>query len=346
MSAPRSVLVVALCALALTVAGCGGSADQSSDPQQLLNETFGGEGSVDSGVLNVSFAASSSGKGGGSLEAGLSGPFQARDPDQLPLIDFSGSLRATGAVDNTSFDGGLTLAGDAAFVTIGGQAYEVDEATFTSFSDAFAQSTPQQQDQGEQGAALFDQLGIDPAGWLTDVSNEGTEEVDGVETVHISGTADVSRIVADVEALDPTGNALGAGGSKALSESVRAAGVDVYTGVEDKILRRLDLTLELADGGAGGQVLGLAVSIGVSGVNEEQTIEAPADAEPLEDLIPGGLGGLGALGSDALGGGGLGGGGAAPDSSGGPAPGIDPAYEECVTAATTSQEFAECANLL
>ena len=341
MSAPRSVLVAALCALALPVAGCGGSADQSSDPQQLLNETFGGEGSVDSGVLDVSFAASSSGRDGGSLEAGLSGPFQARDPDQLPLIDFSGSLRATGAGDNTSFDGGLTLAGDAAFVTIGGQAYEVDEATFTSFSDAFAQSTAQQQDQGEQGAALFDQLGIDPAGWLTDVSNEGTEEVDGVETVHISGTADVSRIVADAEALDPTGNALGAGGSKALAESVRAAGVDVYTGVEDKILRRLDLTLELADGGAGGQVLGLAVSIGVSGVNEEQTIEAPADAKPLEDLIPGGLGGLGALGSDALGGGG-----AAPDSSGGSVPGTDPAYEECVTAATTSQEFAECANLL
>lgn len=346
MSVPRSVFAAVGCALALLAAGCADTADQGSEPEQLLSQTFGGEGSLESGVLEVDFTASSSGNRGASLEAGLSGRFQTRDPDQLPLLDLSGSLRGEGGGENTSFDGALTITGDAAFVTVGGQAYEVDEAAFTSFADAFALSTSRQQDEGPQGVALFEQLGIDPAGWLTDVSNEGTEEIDGTETVHISGTADIGQIVADAEALDPTGIALGAAGEQGFAELVKAADVDVYTGAEDKILRRLELSLELAEPGAGSAGISLAASITLTGVNEEQTIAAPADAKPLADLIPGGLSGLGALGRDALGGAGLGGAGAAPDSGGGALPGIDPAYQQCVEGAETSAEFAECASQL
>ena len=63
----------------------------------------------------------------------------------------------------------------------------------------------------------------------------------------------------------------------------------------------------------------LGLSIAISDVNEDQTIEAPADALPLEDLL-GQLGGLGALGGlEGLDGAGLdlGGGGPAATSGGG-----------------------------
>ena len=81
----------------------------------------------------------------------------------------------------------------------------------------------------------------------------------------------------------------------------QAATVDVYTGVDDNILRQLDLTLEIADPGSSGDTLNLSLSVAISAVNEDQSFEAPADAKPLDELIPGGVGaiagGLGALGA-------------------------------------------------
>ena len=346
-SIARTLILVALLGLAVIIAGCGDSADQSSDPQELLDETFGGEGTIDSGVLDLSLKASSTGKSAGSLDASLGGPFETRDSDQLPLLDVEGSLEAKGGGQNVDFAGGLTVTDDAAFVTVDGQAYAVDDPTFSSLSAAFAQSSQQQQ--GDTGSAVFDQLGIDPASWLTDVSNEGTEEIDGTETVHITGTADVAQIVADAQAIDPTGNALGETASQQLADAVQSATVDVYTGAEDTLLRRLDVSVAIEDPGSAGAVLSFDLSIGVNGVNEDQSIEAPADAKPIDELVPGGLG---ALAGGALGGAGLGGasgdtgtGGTGGDA-GGTVPGFTPEYQDCVSAAKSEADFSECAKLL
>jgi len=331
-------------AFALLVAGCGGGSDADSDPQELLDATFGGGGEeVSSGVLDLSVEASAEGEDGGSLSGSLQGPFESRADDEPPLVDLDAALEVDGAGERTDFEGGLTITEDTGYVTVDGQAYEVDAPTFATFTEVFAQSAAAQQEQGEDGSALFEQLGIDPAGWLTDVTNEGTEEVGGAETVHISGTADVAQIVADAEAIDPTGNALGAAGSGQLADAVQAATVDVYTGVDDNILRRLDLTLEIADPGSAGETLDLAFSVGISEVNESQSFEAPADAKSLDDLVPGGIGAIaGEL--DSLGGGsggGGGGGGGAGDLGAFP-----PEYQQCIGAATSPDDFEACNELL
>jgi hypothetical protein len=328
---------LALACAALLLAACGGGADEDTDPQELLQETFSGEGQVNSGVLEISIDASAEGRRGGSLAGTLSGPFQTREQDQLPLIDLDAALDfEAGGSQAQSIQAGLTVTEDAAFVTAEGQAFEVDQATFSAFQSAFAQSAEAQTGQADEGAAIFEQLGIDPRTWLTDVSNEGTEDVGGTETIHISGTPDVGRILTDAQELDPTGNAA-PGNEGELAESVESASIDIYTGSEDKILRRMDLALELTESGRQNETISFALSIGISDVNEEQTIEAPADARPLEELIPGGLGGLEQLGEEALGGG------AGPglDSLGG-----SPEYRECVATAQSPDELADCAKLL
>lgn len=337
----------------LLLGGCGDGSDGDSDPQEVLEATFNGEGEeVESGVLEIAVEASASGKGGGSLNGSLEGPFEARGEEEPPLVDMSASLQVEGGKQSTDFEGGLTITEEAAFVTVDGQPYEVDPSTYELFSEQFAQSAATQDEQGGEGAAVFERLGIDPSSWLTDVSNEGTQEIEGTETIHITGTADVAQIVEDAQALDPTGNALGAAGSGQLAEAVQSATIDVYTGADDNILRRLELSIEIADPGASGEKLTLGLTIGVSGVNEEQSFEAPANAKPLEDLV-GGIGGalqgdLGDLGGVLEGGSGSG---AGQGGSGGGGGGLGlgafpPEYQDCVAQAQSPEDVAACNELL
>ncbi len=339
----RTTLLTGAVALAaLLPAACGGGGD--ADPQTVLEETFSSGNSVDSGLLELSIDAEASGAGGGALQAALNGPFQSRADDQLPLIDFEVSLMVS-ADQSIDFEGGLLVTEEAAFVTVDGQDYALDDQTFATFSDLFAQSAQGQAQQGEEGSALFDTLGINPETWLNDVSNDGTEEIDGVETIHISGEADVAQIAADAQRVDPTGDA-GAANSSELTQSVNSARIDVFTGAEDKILRRLVLDLDLDDPGNSGESLKLSLAIGFSDVGQPQSFEAPGDAKPLDDLVPGGIGAIG----------GLGGGGALPGAGGGSGSGLgagaggiggaSPEYLECVQSASSPEAVADCADLL
>jgi len=327
------------------IAGCGGGgSDENSDPQQLLDETFGGDGEVNSGVLDISVEASAAGDKGGSLSGELSGAFQSRATDELPLLDLDAKLNVSATGANQSVDGGLTVTADGAYVTTDGQAYAIDDPTFSALEQAYAQSA-QAQSADTQSSAIFDQLGIDPATWLTDVTNEGTEEIDGVETVHISGTPDVAKIFEDAQQLDPTGQTAAAGDPAQLAGAVSNATIDIYTGADDHILRRLDISLDLADPGASGSTANLKLSIGISGVNDDQSIEAPANPKPIDELIPGGLGAVlanpslgGALGSGA-------GAGTGASGSGGSSAN-DAKYAECVAGAATPEALAKCAEQL
>jgi hypothetical protein len=358
---PTSLIAVLVtCGLAAAlIAGCGSGNDSDADPQELLEQTFSADAEITSGVLDLSLDADAEGEDGGTVSGTLSGPFQSTGADQLPEFDFDLSLNADAANQGLDFEGGLTITKDGAFVAADGTDYEVDEATFMGFQDLYAQSAKSQEAESEEGAALFSQLGIDPATWLTDVSNEGTEEVGGAETVHISGSADIGRIVEDTQGLaaNAPGGAgeLGSGQIKQLEEGVKSATVDVYTGEDDQILRRLDLALELEDPGSN-DALSLSLSIGFSDVNESQEINAPEDARPLDELIPGGVGGLGGLGSglgglgglEGLGGTGTGGGGGGGGGAALPEglEGANDEYVKCVSEAGTPEEILDCARLL
>ncbi|MGH2985460.1 MAG: hypothetical protein ACRDLO_02090, partial [Solirubrobacterales bacterium] len=340
----------ALCALALVVpvliAGCGGDDSSDVDPQTVLDETFDNDESVSSGNLSLSVGGSAEGDQGGSFEASLSGPFQGDpdDPTAIPQLDWTGSLTAEGAGQSVNFEGGITVTEDNAYVEYAGNAYEVGAQTFgefkklaeqasaqqtetegLSFSEAFTQGCEQSlQAQGGDTAACQ----IDFESWLGDLTDEGEEEIEGAETVHIGGSLDVEAMLGDLIELGsavPQASAAGVPSEEQVqqvADAISEASFDLYSGVDDRVLRGLDFNLAVDPSAipeasaAGVESIDANFSMRLAGVNEEQEISAPSDAQPIDELLgqfgvdPGSHGGLGALGGAGAGlpGGGGGGG--------------------------------------
>jgi hypothetical protein len=365
----RSIFAAAVIALAVptAIAGCGSDDGGDEDPQEVIDATFNNEEQVTSGVLNLSVDASAGDQG--SFTASLSGPFQGveDDPTALPQLDLTGSISGEGAGQSVDFEGGIVVTEDNAFVEYGGETYEVGTETFSQYKQAAEQSAGQAQSQETDAASSFQEgceqaieaQGGDPSacdfdvsGWFTDLTNEGTEDVEGTDTVHISGNVDVAQMLEDFSGL--ASSVPSAGGQvdeeqiQQASEAISDASFDVYSGADDNILRKLDLNVTIDPSAVESatpvpvESIDFGISFAVSAVNEEQTIEAPADAQPIEDLLGQfGLGGLGPLGGlEGLDSSGLGGG-----SAGGTAPsgGDTDAYLDCVAAAGNDPaEASQC----
>jgi hypothetical protein len=334
-----TLLPVAVLAVLVALSGCGGGSDSSADPQEVLDQALGGGNGVDSGVLDLKLDVESSGGQEGSINASVQGPFQSNGDGTLPSVD----LDVTAGVDSGSdssfdFDGGLTLTSDGAFVGLDGREYQLDDSTFQAVKASYEQSAAQQQD-GDQGS--LEQFGIDPESWVTDLTNEGTEDLDGTEVVHISGSADVPKIVADLnEVAKQTGQSeqLDPSAISGLEDTVSDASIDVYAATDDDSLRKLDLNLTLADPRGGSGEVTVQLSIGISDPGEDQSISAPADAQPLGDLlsqIPGGAAALG-LGSGSAGSG------TGPSGSGA-ASSAAAKYYDCVAKAKNKAAVDACA---
>ena len=374
----RTRTLLAICAFALplpaAIAGCGGDESSDVDPQTVLDETFNNDARVSSGDLSLSLSGSAEGEMGGSFEAGLSGPFQGDPEDQnaIPQLDWTGSLSYEAAGQSESFEGALVITEDNAFVEYGGDAYEVGTEAFTQFRD-LAESAAAQQTESTEGQSfgeLFTKgceqqlqaqggdtaaCEIDFQAWLGDLTNEGDEDIEGTDATHVSGTLDTETMLQDLVEL---GAAVPQASSQVpstdqvqqLSDAISDASFDLYSGVEDRILRGLDFNLALdpsaiPDAEASGvESVDASFSLRLAGVNEEQEIEAPSDAQPLEELFsqlgidPSALGALG---------GGLGGfGAAAPPPTGGSGGGNSAAYLDCIAQAQTPDEITACASEL
>src|SRR5918994_534688 len=113
-------LVILLLAL-VVVAGCGGdAADSSTDVDQLLDETFSGGKAIESGRLSLALGLEAD-AGEGPVAVKISGPFQSEGQGRLPQLDLKGSFEG----GSQGMSGGITATADAAFVSFGGETYEV-----------------------------------------------------------------------------------------------------------------------------------------------------------------------------------------------------------------------------
>jgi hypothetical protein len=349
---------LAICALALAiplaVAGCGSDDDSGSgeDPQTVLDETFNNDTKVTSGDLSLTASVDAGGEQGGSFDFTLGGPFQgdADNEAAIPQLDWEVSATGEGAGQQIDFAGGLVVTADNAFVEYNGEAYEVGTEQFAELKDQFESQAEQAAGDDTEGtfqeqcATAIQQAGgdpaacdFDPAGWLTNETNDGTADVAGTETIHIAADADVDQMLTDIgnlasavpgaedQGFDPA--QLGA-----FSGAVTEASIDVYTGAEDKVLRKLEANLTIdpsavAPEGVSVPIsdIGISFALEIAGLNEEQTIEAPADAKPIDQL-------LGDAGID-------------PSALGG-VPGASEsgdAFQECMQQATTAEEINACA---
>jgi hypothetical protein len=347
-----AALVLAV-APALLLAACGESSNNES-PQQVLRETFSNPTPIKSGNFDLDLKVETSGGDDpGSVEVKLGGSFESQSPGQFPEFDFDVSLRAESGSQTFSGSGGLTATGDRAFVNIQGTEYSVPQQLYDRFTSAYSQL--QGKSGSAQGTGLLQRLGISPIGWLTDLKNEGSEDVEGQKTIHISGKANVPQIVADLEtiakdAAKSVGN-VDISQLDQLDKAIQSGDVDVNSGETDKLLRRLGLSLDLKPplGTPGApDSLTVAFELNLADVNKPQTIQAPANAQPLTAEVLRRLG----INPSVLGGGlraGLGTGGALPESGGPTAPpsaSATQAYQQCLSQAAGVAALQRCANLL
>ena len=346
-----AMLGAALAAACLVVA-CGGGGGNNEDPQQVLRETFNNDKSIQSGTFILDFKVDANGGNNeGNLEAKLGGPFQGQ-PGGFPQFAMDVSLKAEGGSQTISGSGGLTSTGTGAFLNFQGTEYTVPQQLFDQFTSTYAQLQAQTGSQA-QGSGLLASLGINPVNWLTDLSNDGTEDIQGAQTIHISGKANVPQLVEDLKTIaQKAGGALGniqPGQLDQLNDTIQSADLDVYTGETDKILRRIKGSFELKPKPAPGapDSVDIDFDLTFADVNKPQTIHAPSGAQPLTNLLNQFGISPSALGQRLRGS--LGAGGALPQSGGNttaPSNGATQAYLNCIQKAKGQAALQQCASLL
>jgi hypothetical protein len=369
--------LAATVALATAFAACGGGGGggSSEKPQTVVdNATLKG---VESGNLELSLSVNAKGEEGGNLDVSLSGPFQGEGGGKLPQLDLKAKAKGSIGGEDVDFDGGLVLLPNSAYVEYKGVSYEVDPTTFSFVKQAIKQAQQQAGGtEGSEGANACQEAAEDVkfSDFMENLSNEGGADVGGTETTKVSGDLNVSGAVDTfVNLAEEPACAAQLGASplpppseldKAKGEidkALKAAHVDVYVG-EDHILRRVtaQLTIEPPKSGEGPESVELELDVSLTGVNEEQKIEAPSGAKPLQDLFlklgvnpiellgEGGEGGLGSLLEGLGGAGGSSGGGSAEAEGEGSAGGSagQQAYLECIQGAKTPVDLQKCARLL
>jgi hypothetical protein len=348
----RTLIAIAFALLsALLIAACGGGGN-NEDPRAVLRETFNNPTPIQSGIFDLDLKIETSGGSSpGKLEAKLGGRFQNRGPDQFPQFDFDVSLHGEGGSQSFSGSGGLTSTGERAFDKFQGTEYAVPQALYDQFVTTYAQL--QGQKRSNRSTGLLQSLGINVSNWVTDLHNDGIEDVEGTNTIHISGKANVAQVVEDLKKIAKrAGSAAGRinpAEFDQLKSAVESADVDVNTGETDKLLRRLQLDFELKPPpGTPGAPDSVSVffQLNLADVNKPQKIQAPASSQPLRSLLDRygiDLGNLGRLR------GGLGTSGALPESGGStkaPSASATQRYQQCLQQASGVAELQRCAAIL
>jgi hypothetical protein len=378
-------LLTGLLAAVLALAACGGDGGGGSDEDaaQVIQQTFSGEKDVDSGKLNMNVSAEIEGSGAASQIEGpvtlkLAGPFQSRGNDALPEVDIDLSVSGGGQ----TFTAGALTTGEAAFISYQNTDYKVPDSQFRRYKRQIERDA--RRDNQNNNFSLA-QLGINPRNWIENPKNEGTEEVGGAETIHVTADVDVKAFVDDLDNLLQRASSLGVQNEQVpqeltqrqkdqIQEAIEDVRFDLWTGEQDKILRRIEvefgfrLPRELREDAQGVERGNVKMALEISDVNQDQQINPPRNARPLSELqntlgvgALGGLGGSSGSGGSSGGGssgsgssgGGSSGGGAAGGSdlgSGGGTSGLDSKrserYLECLQDAKRPADIEKCARIL
>ena len=124
----------------------------------------------------------------------MTGPFQGRGDNQLPAMDLQLSVSGSGQ----DFQAGAVTTGDKGYLSFQGKDYAVPANVFSQFKTGF-----EQQQRKDKRSSQLDlrALGVNPDAWLESPKNEGTEQMGGVETTHVSSDVNVDALLDDVNDL-------------------------------------------------------------------------------------------------------------------------------------------------
>jgi hypothetical protein len=245
----------------------GQSAAQPS-PEQALQSAFDFSG-IKSGAFDASVSVDSRDEESGTVKA--SGSFQLGGPSDVPKLDLR--LRVQG--DGQDLDMGFVSTGDKAYMVQGDTGYQLPAAAWEQAKQARA-----------QGAASpvpsLASIGLEPQRWVKGVKSEGAEQLDGVETRHLSASLDPAAAVRDLLKLAEQngGAAVPSAAVPSLdADLVKRAELDVWVGKDDGLMRRIAADFEIDDAT-------VKADVRLTEVNDPQSIEAP---KRVSESLPAGL---------------------------------------------------------
>jgi hypothetical protein len=286
------LLVTALAAFA--VAACGGGGEQatsSTNVNQLLKDTFS-KGSPKSGKLHLALRIDSAGSGAiaGPVTATLDGPFQSTGSGRLPKFKVDAAVRLA----QQDIKAGATSTGDRGFLSFQGQDYAVTDQVFKQFKASYEQAQKQAKANGSKGSLAT--LGIDPSKWLKNPRNEGDAKIGDTDTIKISGDVDVNRMLDDLSRATSQARALGLQGfqnlpsqltpeqRKQAAKEIKNLKTELYVGKDDSLMRRMHILIGLQNQQSKGPT-NLDFDLSYTDVNQDQSIEAPSNPKPFNDLL-------------------------------------------------------------
>jgi hypothetical protein len=271
------------------IAGCGDAAvdpaSSSTDVNTLLRDTFRNLDQVKSANLSAKLAADGAGE---SVTASLNGPFQSQGKGKLPKVQLAAKLEGGGQ----NFAAGVTWLGDKGYVNLQGVNYEVSGLVAKQFAAGYEEAAKQQK-QGSNTALL---LGVDFSKWLKNGRNEGDAKVGDTDTIKLTGEADVARVVADVQRIAQKASTLNIPGTQGVPSkltpqqeqeivnAVKKFAIEVYTGKQDRILRKLVVNADLQDPSSK-QTSHVVFELTLNAVGEDQDFSAPKNAKPFSELL-------------------------------------------------------------
>jgi hypothetical protein len=318
----RSALALLLVAgLSLTVAACGSSAGSSStstgsagaasdsDAQAVLSSIRTDVG--DQGPQKISIE----------LTATVSG--SPKDPTLGAFLTKPISIKLDGAADTKAgksdlafelsagpikVDGGLRQVGAASFLEVNGKWYSLPAGSLSSSSGSSTTGTSSVDPQ-----AILKAFG-DPRALITNAKLDGSEDVGGVKSDHVTGSIDLAALVKGISAVagssgtstsaSPVSPAQVAQGVQSLQRYVQSATADIWVGQDDKQIHRFATTIDGVTDAAtksSSGIEGFKITLDLSATpTSTPSVSAPSNPAPVSELqqdLGGLLGGLAAAGT-------------------------------------------------
>lgn len=279
---PPIATACAVCLL-LVAAACG---DKGSEAERAAGDTAENLGKIRSGELTFRLMAGTADQltDANAIGFALQGPFALAAPGALPVARMDYTQLAAGSRAATTQ---VIATGTKAYVSLGGAVYELPPAQVESLR------APKDSD-GDGG---FGNLRIDE--WLDDPQLTAGEAVDGTPTDRIQGPVDVVRTLNDLFAFGRQAGAselnipeIEGDAAEQLRRVTQSATVDLLTGKEDRLLRRMTVDVRLAAQVSGPvrQALGqlaaahIRFELAVGKVNTAVQVPEPAGALPASAI--------------------------------------------------------------
>ena len=264
-------------ALMMTLASCG------ADASNVVTETADNLEELRSGLLELRVLAEARPGEEETAQAGfeLIGSFQLPEEGALPVADLE--YTDVGADEPTTQ--GFISTGEQAFIEVDGQAYELPPEQSQTLLGTEGNDEP-----------VFQGASVDE--WLIDPELTEGESIEGAKVDRVSGELDVVTALNDLFGIAQRFGAssvfttIEGDEAERLENAVESSTMEILTGTEDRLLRRLLIEVELAldDEVELAEVLGplagtsFIIDMSISEPNQPIEVEAPPDALPLEDL--------------------------------------------------------------